>query len=77
MLVELGRHRLLRCAQLERERDQPLLRTVVQIALDPPARCVGGRHDSRADASTSARLSAFAMAVPISSVKSVRRASVV
>ena len=34
-----------RAAQQQRERDQPRLRAVVQVALDPPARGVGGLHD--------------------------------
>ena len=46
-LAELGRHRGLRRAQLQRQRDQPLLGAVVQVPLDPPARLVGGGDDPR------------------------------
>jgi hypothetical protein len=35
-LAELRRHRHLHRAQLQPERDEPLLGAVVQIALDPP-----------------------------------------
>ena len=38
----------LRRAQLEAERDEPLLRAVVEVALDLPPRLVGGGHDARA-----------------------------
>ena len=44
-LAELGRHRRLRSAQFERERDELLLRAVVQVALDPPPGRVGGGDD--------------------------------
>jgi hypothetical protein len=32
---------------VHRRRDQPLLRAVVQVALDAPPLGVGGRHDTR------------------------------
>ena len=35
-------------AQPQPDRDQPLLRAVVEVALDPPAFGVSGRHDPRA-----------------------------
>ena len=34
--------------QVERERDEPLLRAVVQVALEPPALGVAGLDDARA-----------------------------
>ena len=36
----------LQCAQLHRQGDEPLLRTVVEIPLDPSARLIGGRDDA-------------------------------
>src|SRR4051794_14862084 len=39
-LIELRWHYRLRRAQLQAERDEPLLDAVVQIALDPPPRLV-------------------------------------
>ena len=51
---DLGRRRRvgvelrLREAQRERERDEPLLRAVVEVALELPARVVAGRDDPRA-----------------------------
>jgi hypothetical protein len=33
--------------QLETDREQPLLRAVVQVALQPPPLSVPGRHDPR------------------------------
>ena len=48
LLVEcsqFGWHRCLRGTELESQRDQPLLRTVVQIAFDTTPRLVGGGHD--------------------------------
>ena len=47
-LAELGRHGRLSRAQLERERDELLLRAVVQVALDPLPCRIGGGHDPRA-----------------------------
>ena len=44
-LAELGGHRCLRGAQLQAERDQPLLGAVVHVALDPPTRLIRGGHD--------------------------------
>ena len=48
-LVELGRHvgpePLLGCAELERERDEPLLGAVVDVPLDPSPLLVPCRHD--------------------------------
>src|SRR4051812_40646968 len=41
----------LHAVQLERERDQPLLRSVVEIALDSPARLIGGGDDPGAGGS--------------------------
>jgi hypothetical protein len=71
----LGRLRL-RGSQREGERDETLLGTVVQVALDPPARLVrSGNHACR-EAVSSARFSAFEIAVATSSVKEARRASV-
>ena len=46
-LASPGRHVRLRGPQLQGKRDQPLLGAVVQVALDPPARLVGGGHDPR------------------------------
>ena len=46
-LPELGRHRGPRRAQLQRQRNQPLLGAIVQVPLDLPARLVGGGHDPR------------------------------
>ena len=46
-LAGSGRRRRLRLPQLQGEGDQPLLGAVVQIALDAPARLVGGGHDPR------------------------------
>jgi hypothetical protein len=48
VLFELLRHRRLRRPQLERQRDELLLRPVVQVTLDPAPRCVGRRDDARA-----------------------------
>ena len=45
--AELGRHRRMRRPRLQRQGDQPLLGTVVQVTLDPPARLVGGGDDPR------------------------------
>jgi hypothetical protein len=45
--AELGRHRGLCRAQLERERDELLLSPIVRIALDPPPHGVGGGDDPR------------------------------
>ena len=44
----------LRAAQLEQERDQALLRAVVEVALEPPPRVVGGGDDARSRSRTSA-----------------------
>jgi hypothetical protein len=41
-LAEFGWYRRLRRAQLQRQRDQPLLGAVVQVALDLPTGMVGG-----------------------------------
>ena len=46
-LGELRRHGRLCPAQLQRQRDEPLLGSVVQVPLDPAARLVGGGHDAR------------------------------
>ena len=46
-LAELRGHPCLRRAQLQPERDEPLLGAVVQIALDPPPRLIGGGDDPR------------------------------
>ena len=53
-LVDRTRERLvpvdvpaLGVAQVEQKRDQPLLRAVVKIALEPPPGVVGGRDDAR------------------------------
>jgi hypothetical protein len=46
--VEVGRHRRLRRAQLQRQRDQPLLGAVVQVALDAAPGLVGGGDDAGA-----------------------------
>ena len=35
-------------AKLEQDAHEPLLRAVVQVATEPPALGVGGRHDARA-----------------------------
>ena len=43
-----GLHALLRHPEVQRERHQPLLRAVVQVALDPPPLRVGGGDDPRA-----------------------------
>ena len=43
--AEFGRHLGLRRAQLQRQRDQPLLGAIVQVPLDPPAGLVGGGYD--------------------------------
>ena len=45
---EIGRRGRLRLAQLQRQRDQPLLGAVVQVALEALARLVGGGDDPRA-----------------------------
>ena len=37
-----------RGAQQQGERDEPRLRAVVEVALEPPARGVAGRHEPRA-----------------------------
>ena len=42
---ERGRRCSLCCAQAQGEGDQPLLGAVVQVALDPPTRLVGGGDD--------------------------------
>jgi hypothetical protein len=42
----MGRHHDLGRAHLERERDKPLLRAVVKVALDAPAGLVGGGDDA-------------------------------
>ena len=41
-------HAALQEAQLQRERDEPLLRSVVQVALQAPALGVAGRDDALA-----------------------------
>jgi len=46
-LAELGRHRGLCRAQLQRQRNQRPLGAVVQVLLDPPARLVDSGHDPR------------------------------
>ena len=46
-LGQLGRHRRLGGAQIQHQRHQPLLGTVVQVAFDPPAGLVAGGHDPR------------------------------
>ena len=46
-LAGLGWYRRLRRAQPQRQRDQPLLGAVVQVAFDPAAGVVGGGHDPR------------------------------
>ena len=43
-----GAELVLGVAQPQPDRDQPLLRAVVQVALDSPAFGVPGRHDPRA-----------------------------
>ncbi len=43
----LGRHRRLGGPQVQHQRDQPLLGTVVQVAFDPPPGLVAGGHDPR------------------------------
>jgi hypothetical protein len=48
---KLGRHRGLLGAQLERQRDEPLLGAVVQVTLDPATGLVAGGDDSRANVS--------------------------
>lgn len=53
---EFGRHRELRSPELEAERHQSLLGSVVQVPLDPSTGLVGGRHDPDRDAARSARL---------------------
>ena len=44
----IGAELRLREPQCERERDEPLLRAVVQVALEPPALGVGGLDEPRA-----------------------------
>jgi hypothetical protein len=44
-LGPLGRHGRLGGAEVQHQRDQPLLGAVVQVALDPPACLVTGGHD--------------------------------
>jgi len=64
------RERRLRRAQRERERNELLLRAVVQVAFDPAPGRVGRGHDRAREASNSARPSALAIAVARSSVTS-------
>jgi hypothetical protein len=47
-LAELGWYRRLCCAQVQRQRDQPLLGAVVQVSPDTSAGLVGGGDDPRA-----------------------------
>jgi hypothetical protein len=47
-VIELGGNCGSRGTELERERDEPLLRPVMEVALDPPPRLVGACHDARA-----------------------------
>ena len=47
-LARLRRHLRLRHPKLQRQRHQPLLGTVVQVAFDAPAGLIGGCHDPRA-----------------------------
>ncbi len=42
---ELRGHYLPRSTQLKDQRDEPLLRAVVEVALDPPPRLILGPHD--------------------------------
>ena len=51
---EPGSEPHLRGPELEREGEQALLRTVVEVALDAPALLVTGRHDSPCDSWTRA-----------------------
>ena len=64
-----GRYRRLGAAQIQLERDQALLDAVVQIALDPAARLVGGGDDPRTRGHQLGAALAFAIAVATSSVK--------
>ena len=57
------------------EGDKPLLRPVVQVALDALARLVSSRDDAR-EAISSERVAVFEIAVATSSVKRARRNSV-
>ena len=64
-------------AQVQPERDELLLGLVVEVTLDLPSGLVGGGNDPAREAvGSSARLSAFAIAVATSSVKAARRVSV-
>ena len=69
-------YRRLRLPQLQRERDQPLLCAVVEVAFDLAPGLVGARDDARARGRESARAWAFAIAVATSSVNPARRSSV-
>ena len=44
----IARHELLGELELDPQRDQPLLRAVVQVALEAPPLAVGRRQDPRA-----------------------------
>ena len=46
VLAQRFRHIRLRRPELERQRDEPLLRAVVQVPLDPAPGRVGRDHDS-------------------------------
>jgi hypothetical protein len=46
-VTEFGRRRLLGHPQLQSQRDQPLLGSVVQVTFQTAARVIGGGDDSR------------------------------
>jgi hypothetical protein len=72
----LRSRRLRKHPRLERKRDDPLLRPIVEIALDTPTRLVGGADDPHARGFQPDHACTFAIALATSAAKSARRASV-
>ena len=46
-VLQVGGQRRFHRAELEPQRNDPLLRTVMQVAFEPAPGLVGGRHDAR------------------------------
>ena len=62
--------------QRQRDRDEPLLRAVVEVAFEPAAGLVARAHEPRREATRSSRACALASASEMSSQNAARRFSV-
>ena len=75
-VLQLSRDHGLDLADLQPDGDEPLLRAVVQVALDPVAPCSSAAAIRAREALSSSWLCALAIAAAASSVKSRMRSSV-